>query len=188
MNGYTSGMDDATLAGITDAQVLRTLVREQIAVIAQHAASLARRDALTEHHDATIERQAAVIAERDHTIAYKEVRGAHGMADNSALFENSVLFEDSVRLQKKLIELHKNHFEVVTCPMERHGFVHADSWLGKYKCIHRLFEANLHHGWSEPEGSPQILLQAKARAASLISSSALSGTVSRGRRKSGPSS
>ncbi len=62
---------------------------------------------------------------------------AHGMIDNN------VLFEDSVRLQQKLIELHKDRFEVAAYPMERHGFVHPDSWLDEYKRIHRLFEANL---------------------------------------------
>ena len=27
--------------------------------------------------------------------------------------------------------------------MERHGFVHADSWLDEYKRIYKLFETNL---------------------------------------------
>jgi dipeptidyl aminopeptidase/acylaminoacyl peptidase len=62
---------------------------------------------------------------------------AHGMIDDN------VLFEDSVRLYQKLIELHKDNFEIAPFPMERHGFVHADSWLDEYKRIHRLFEANL---------------------------------------------
>jgi dipeptidyl aminopeptidase/acylaminoacyl peptidase len=62
---------------------------------------------------------------------------AHGMLDDN------VLFEDSVRLYQKLIELHKNHFELSGYPMERHGFVHADSWLDEYKRIYTLFEANL---------------------------------------------
>ncbi len=62
---------------------------------------------------------------------------AHGMIDNN------VLFADSVRLHQKLIELHKDNFEMAAYPMERHGFVHADSWLDEYKRIYRLFEANL---------------------------------------------
>jgi dipeptidyl aminopeptidase/acylaminoacyl peptidase len=61
----------------------------------------------------------------------------HGMIDNN------VLFEDSVRLYQKLIELHKDNFQMSTYPMERHGFVHADSWLDEYKRIYRLFEMNL---------------------------------------------
>jgi dipeptidyl aminopeptidase/acylaminoacyl peptidase len=61
----------------------------------------------------------------------------HGMIDDN------VLFEDSVRLYQKLIELHKDNFQMSTYPMERHGFVHADSWLDEYKRIYRLFEVNL---------------------------------------------
>jgi dipeptidyl aminopeptidase/acylaminoacyl peptidase len=61
----------------------------------------------------------------------------HGMIDNN------VLFEDTVRLHQKLIELHKDNYEVAAYPMERHGFVHADSWLDEYKRIFKLFEANL---------------------------------------------
>jgi len=62
---------------------------------------------------------------------------AHGMIDDN------VLFEDSARLYQKLIELHKDNFEIAPYPMERHGFVHADSWLDEYKRIYKLFEANL---------------------------------------------
>ena len=42
-----------------------------------------------------------------------------------------------------MIELHKDNNEVAACPMERHGFVHADSWLEEYKRIFKLFETNL---------------------------------------------
>lgn len=62
---------------------------------------------------------------------------AHGMIDDN------VLFEDSVRLYQKLIELHKDDFELAGYPLERHGFVHADSWLDEYKRIHRLFQSRL---------------------------------------------
>jgi dipeptidyl aminopeptidase/acylaminoacyl peptidase len=62
---------------------------------------------------------------------------AHGMIDDN------VLFEDSARLYQKLIELHKDDFEIAPYPMERHGFVHADSWLDEYKRIYKLFETNL---------------------------------------------
>jgi dipeptidyl aminopeptidase/acylaminoacyl peptidase len=62
---------------------------------------------------------------------------AHGMIDDN------VLFEDSARLYQKLIELHKDNFEVSPYPMERHSFVHADSWLDEYKRIYKLFETNL---------------------------------------------
>ncbi|HJT98954.1 MAG TPA: prolyl oligopeptidase family serine peptidase, partial [Rhodanobacteraceae bacterium] len=62
---------------------------------------------------------------------------AHGMIDDN------VLFEDSVRLYQKLIELHKDNFELSGYPLERHGFVHADSWLDEYKRIYKLFETTL---------------------------------------------
>jgi dipeptidyl aminopeptidase/acylaminoacyl peptidase len=62
---------------------------------------------------------------------------AHGMIDDN------VLFEDSVRLYQKLIELHKDDFELAGYPLDRHGFTHADSWLDEYKRIYKLFEANL---------------------------------------------
>jgi dipeptidyl aminopeptidase/acylaminoacyl peptidase len=61
----------------------------------------------------------------------------HGMIDDN------VLFEDSVRLYQRLIELHKDNFELAGYPLERHGFVHADSWLDEYKRILKLFETNL---------------------------------------------
>ncbi len=62
---------------------------------------------------------------------------AHGMIDDN------VLFEDSVRLYQRLVELHKDDFELAGYPLERHGFVHADSWLDEYKRIHRLFKTRL---------------------------------------------
>jgi dipeptidyl aminopeptidase/acylaminoacyl peptidase len=62
---------------------------------------------------------------------------AHGMIDDN------VLFEDSVRLYQRLIELHKDNFELAGYPLDRHGFTHADSWLDEYKRIYKLFEANL---------------------------------------------
>jgi dipeptidyl aminopeptidase/acylaminoacyl peptidase len=62
---------------------------------------------------------------------------AHGMIDDN------VLFEDSARLYQKLVELHKDNFEIAPYPMERHSFVHADSWLDEYKRIYKLFEATL---------------------------------------------
>ena len=61
----------------------------------------------------------------------------HGMIDNN------VLFEDSARLVQKLIELHKDNFEIAPFPMERHAFEHPDSWLDEYKRIYKLFQTNL---------------------------------------------
>jgi len=83
-----------------------------------------------------------VAYERSSPIEFADgLKGAllicHGMIDDN------VLFEDSVRLYQKLIELHKDDFTLSGYPMERHGFVHADSWLDEYKRIHRLFQTRL---------------------------------------------
>ena len=83
-----------------------------------------------------------IAYERSSPIEFADgLKGAllicHGMIDDN------VLFEDSVRLYQKLIELHKDDFTLSGYPMERHGFVHADSWLDEYKRIHRLFQTRL---------------------------------------------
>ena len=61
----------------------------------------------------------------------------HGMVDDN------VFFEDSVRLFQRLMELHKDDVELAPYPMERHGFVHSDSWLDEYKRIERLFQTRI---------------------------------------------
>ena len=62
---------------------------------------------------------------------------AHGMLDDN------VFFRDSVVLTQKLIELHKDNWEIAPYPLERHGFTRADSWLDEYKRVLKLFEENL---------------------------------------------
>ena len=62
---------------------------------------------------------------------------AHGMIDDN------VFFRDSVVLSQKLIELHKDDWELAAYPLERHGFTRADSWLDEYKRILKLFENTL---------------------------------------------
>ncbi|MFZ1392024.1 MAG: prolyl oligopeptidase family serine peptidase [Dokdonella sp.] len=62
---------------------------------------------------------------------------AHGMIDDN------VLFQDSARLYQRLIELRKDDFELSAYPLERHGFVHADSWYDEYRRILKLFETHL---------------------------------------------
>jgi dipeptidyl aminopeptidase/acylaminoacyl peptidase len=42
---------------------------------------------------------------------------AHGMMDDN------VFYQDSVRLAQRLIELKKDHWELASYPLERHGFV-----------------------------------------------------------------
>ncbi len=61
----------------------------------------------------------------------------HGVIDDN------VLFEDSMRLYQRLIELHKDDFEMSPYPLDRHAFSNADSWLDEYKRINRLFHQHL---------------------------------------------
>lgn len=58
---------------------------------------------------------------------------AHGLIDDN------VMAEDSIRMYQRLIELHKNNFWISVYPLERHGFVHADSWYDEYRRIDELF-------------------------------------------------
>ena len=62
---------------------------------------------------------------------------AHGMMDNN------VFYQDSVVLAQRLIELRKDDWELASYPLERHGFVHPDSWYDEYRRILELFERNL---------------------------------------------
>ena len=61
----------------------------------------------------------------------------HGMVDAN------VHFIDTVRLTQKLIELHKDNWELAVYPVEDHGFKEASSWTDEYKRIDKLFETNL---------------------------------------------
>ena len=62
---------------------------------------------------------------------------AHGMIDDN------VFFKDSVLLAQRLIELRKDHWQLAPYPLERHGFVHPDSWYDEYRRINELFERTL---------------------------------------------
>ncbi|HUP03263.1 MAG TPA: alpha/beta fold hydrolase, partial [Bryobacteraceae bacterium] len=61
----------------------------------------------------------------------------HGMVDTN------VEFVDTVRLVQRLIELHKNNWQLAVYPVENHTFVEASSWTDEYKRILKLFEDNL---------------------------------------------
>ncbi|HWX41040.1 MAG TPA: prolyl oligopeptidase family serine peptidase [Blastocatellia bacterium] len=63
----------------------------------------------------------------------------HGMADTN------VHFQDTVRLTQKLIELHKENWQLAVYPVENHGFEEPSSWADEYKRIFNLFETNLKH-------------------------------------------
>src|SRR6201991_564748 len=59
------------------------------------------------------------------------------------LIDDNVLASDSIRLYQRFIELHKKNFWMSLYPMERHGFVHADSWYDEYRRIDELFQTQL---------------------------------------------
>ncbi|SNC75783.1 Dipeptidyl aminopeptidase/acylaminoacyl peptidase [Hymenobacter gelipurpurascens] len=61
----------------------------------------------------------------------------HGMVDTN------VHFQDIVRLSQRLIELHKENWELAVYPVEDHGFIEPSSWTDEYKRILKLFETNL---------------------------------------------
>ena len=44
---------------------------------------------------------------------------------------------------QRLIELHKENWELAVFPVEDHGFVQPASWADEYKRIFKLFEKNL---------------------------------------------
>ena len=58
----------------------------------------------------------------------------HGMIDQN------VNYQDIIRLSQKLIELHKENWELASYPVEDHGFVQPSSWTDEYKRIFKLFE------------------------------------------------
>lgn len=79
---------------------------------------------------------------RSSPIEYAEqLRGqlliAHGMIDDN------VFYQDSVRLAQRLIELRKDGWELASYPLERHGYVHPESWYDQYRRIFELFERTL---------------------------------------------
>jgi dipeptidyl aminopeptidase/acylaminoacyl peptidase len=48
-----------------------------------------------------------------------------------------------VRMAQRFIELKKANWELAPYPMERHGFVHPESWYDEYRRINELFERTL---------------------------------------------
>ncbi len=61
----------------------------------------------------------------------------HGMVDVN------VHFQDAVRLAQRLIELHKENWELAPYPVEDHGFAEPSSWTDEYKRVLKLFDDNL---------------------------------------------
>jgi dipeptidyl aminopeptidase/acylaminoacyl peptidase len=61
----------------------------------------------------------------------------HGMVDQN------VNFQDIVRVSQRLIELHKQNWELAVFPVEDHGFVQPSSWTDEYSRIYKLFNETL---------------------------------------------
>ncbi len=61
----------------------------------------------------------------------------------SGMQDDNVFFQDSVQLVQRLIELHKQDFEIAIYPLDAHSFTHPDSWLDEYRRVFRLMEENL---------------------------------------------
>ncbi len=61
----------------------------------------------------------------------------HGMIDQN------VNYQDIIRLSQKLIELHKENWELASYPVEDHAFEQPSSWTDEYKRIFKLFEETL---------------------------------------------
>lgn len=56
------------------------------------------------------------------------------------LIDNNVGFQDAVQYIEKLIQLKKDHFEMMIYPTERHSFQDEDAWHDEYRRIYRFFE------------------------------------------------
>jgi dipeptidyl aminopeptidase/acylaminoacyl peptidase len=66
----------------------------------------------------------------------------HGMVDTN------VHFQDTVRLVQRLIELHKDNWELAVYPVENHEFQQPSSWADEYKRILKLFETRLNPSYA----------------------------------------
>lgn len=66
----------------------------------------------------------------------------HGLKDSN------VFAQDTIRLLETLIELKKDHFEVMLYPSQDHGFDDPDSWFDEYRRIERFFDRHLGPGAS----------------------------------------
>ncbi|MDN3581739.1 S9 family peptidase [Mucilaginibacter flavus] len=83
-------------------------------------------------------------------IAYRQsspIYFANGLKGNllmlHGMIDQNVNYQDIVRLSQKLIELHKENWELASFPVEDHAFEQASSWTDEYKRIYKLFEQTL---------------------------------------------
>ncbi len=84
------------------------------------------------------------------SVAYKQsspIYFAQGLEGHllicHGLVDDNVNFQDTALLVQRLIELGKQHWQLAIYPVERHGFVRADSWTDEYRRILDLFEGTL---------------------------------------------
>lgn len=72
---------------------------------------------------------------------------AHGLKGNllmlHGMIDQNVNYQDIIRLTQKLIELHKENWELASYPVEDHAFEQPSSWTDEYKRIYKLFEQTL---------------------------------------------
>jgi dipeptidyl aminopeptidase/acylaminoacyl peptidase len=83
-------------------------------------------------------------------IAYRKsspIYFANGLKGNllmlHGMIDQNVNYQDIIRLSQKLIELHKENWELASYPVEDHGFEQPSSWADEYKRIYKLFEQTL---------------------------------------------
>jgi dipeptidyl aminopeptidase/acylaminoacyl peptidase len=79
---------------------------------------------------------------RSSPIEYAEGLKGHLLIEHGMMDDN-VFYQDSVRMAQRLIELKKDHWELASYPLERHGFVQPESWYDEYRRIYQLFERTL---------------------------------------------
>ena len=74
----------------------------------------------------------------EHAVGLKKpLLICHGMQDDN------VFAKDTIRLSLRLLELHKEDWEVALYPLDPHGFVQPDSWLDEYRRVFKLFDETL---------------------------------------------
>ena len=79
---------------------------------------------------------------RSSPIEFAEGLAGHLLMTHGMLDDN-VFYQDVVRLAQRLIDLEKEHWELASYPLERHGFRRPSSWLDQYRRILQLFERTI---------------------------------------------
>lgn len=79
---------------------------------------------------------------RSSPIEYADAFRGH-MLISHGMIDDNVFYQDSVRLAQRLIELKKENWELASYPLERHAYVHPESWLDQYRRVYKLFETTL---------------------------------------------